>query len=172
MVSSIWIPEISAITSFGFFSEKLRRIWDTVLATESLYIPVGVAKYSDREDFFIFLSFGSIFPSQAVQKPVHFTVLTIFLPLDIQKPSQKSKNMKKHIDWSISPHQPPTNTSPDRILGPSSAWAPRKKNQNLLTPQTANLKWAKTRLLHRLPDLGIPEIHPTLTDSISELMRS
>ena len=66
MVSSIWIPEISAITSFGFFSEKLRRIWDTVLATESLYIPVGVAKYSDREDFFIFLSFGSIFPSQAV----------------------------------------------------------------------------------------------------------
>ena len=75
------------------------------------------------------------FSHHRLSKNRFISLLTIFLPLDIQKPSQKSKNMKKHIDWSISPHQPPTNTSPDRILGPSSAWAPRKKTKTCWHPR-------------------------------------
>ena len=86
--------------------------------------------------------------------------------------AENPESWGKKLKSTISAHKPPINTSSDQIPNPRSAWPSRKKNHNLVTTQTANLKCAKRRLLHRAPDLGFPEIHPSLREDISELKRS
>ena len=171
MVSSIWIPEISAITSFDFFPRSSGGFGIQYWLQSRFIYPLVWRNTQIGKIFSFFWVLGQ-FSHHRLSKN---RFISLFWPsFCLSTSKNRAKNLKTWKNTSIGVFRH-TNHLPTRVL--TGYWVPVRlellgKNQNLLSPQTANLKWAKTRLLHRLPDLGFLEISPTLTDSISELKGS
>ena len=137
-IRALRVTKFELLTNGDFYFEKLKRIWGSVLATESVYILVGVQKYLRWHDFIMFQNFGSVFSPWRLSETINFVILTVPTLARVQKPSWKLRKNQNHKFSTISAHQRPIDTSSDVIPNPRSAWASREKNHRLLTSQTAN----------------------------------
>ena len=169
---SVLGTEIWGVNLFCFFAEKLKRVGARYWLQSKFTYPL-VCRNTRGNIIFSFsrclARFSACERSQNWMISVFWWFPTIPRPQTIaENPESWEKNQNRlfrHINH-LSTRVLTKYRTPDPLdlLG--------KKTTTWVTTQTANLKCAKRRLLHRAPDLGFPEIHPSLREDISELKRS
>jgi len=136
----VW-DQLSQLLKFGdFFSEKLRRSWDPARGQHTCLYVLCVTKYSELMFLIIFSIFRTILGAQGLWKLLCFANLQLLRLPRLPKSSEKSIKWSETSILNISLHIVRIDTCVDRVLGPNSVSASRKKNHRTLTAQNGVLR--------------------------------